>query len=97
MKMAQETETDMTWVGKSYPPSKVLGPFLENSPSGPLGLCSLLFFAVGLYCNQANDFTLQTLDGGLPNVDPKLIVGANLLPVSWGLHVASWIQKQNGK
>jgi hypothetical protein len=25
------------------------------------------------------------------------VAGALLVPYSWGLHVASWIQKQNGK
>ena len=32
-----------------------------------------------------------------PQVNGFYVAGSLLVPYSWGLHVASWIQKQNGK
>jgi len=77
------------WDGAA-PPSSVLGPLLSKQGSGTLGLASLLFFAIGTYSCVTND-------AQLPIVDPKLVLGANLTPISWGLHVAAWVQKKNGK
>ena len=31
------------------------------------------------------------------SVNPAYIVGSLLVPISWGAHVAAWIQKENGK
>jgi len=81
---------DTYWEGL-YPPSSVLGPILSKAPSGLLGVVSGLFLGIGLYSAQANDLS------SLPVVHWEYVVGANLLPISWGLHVASWIQKENGK
>ena len=75
----------------AYPTSAVLGPVLSKAPSGLLGLVSGVFLVIGLYCAEQND--LYTL----PVVKPLNVLGTNLLPISWGLHVASWIQKKNGK
>ena len=30
------------------------------------------------------------------NMNPFYIAGSICVPVSWGLHVAAWIQKKNG-
>mmetsp|Transcript_3361 Transcript_3361/g.7782 ORF Transcript_3361/g.7782 Transcript_3361/m.7782 type:complete len:121 (-) Transcript_3361:242-604(-) len=77
------------WDGAA-PPSQVLGPFLSKQSSSTLGLASLIFLAAGLYSCHTNNVNL-------PVVTPGLVLGANLTPISWGLHVASWVQKQNGK
>eukprot|EP00616_Rhizochromulina_sp_CCMP1243_P019641 CAMPEP_0118970472 /NCGR_PEP_ID=MMETSP1173-20130426/7366_1 /TAXON_ID=1034831 /ORGANISM="Rhizochromulina marina cf, Strain CCMP1243" /LENGTH=127 /DNA_ID=CAMNT_0006919843 /DNA_START=57 /DNA_END=440 /DNA_ORIENTATION=+ len=86
VRMAEDTY----WEGKA-PPSTVLGPVLSKTNSGLLGLTSLAFLAVGSYCAVQNNLF------SLPDVNPLFVLGANLLPISWGLHVASWIQKENGK
>lgn len=77
------------WETKA-PPSSVLGPFLSKQTSGTLAAMSLLALTVGSFCVVAND-------AGLPNVNPAFVLGSELTPISWGLHVASWIQKENGK
>jgi len=78
------------WEG-SAPPSSVLGPLLSKQGSGTLGMASLLFFAIGTYSCVTND-------AQLPVVDPKLVLGGMAFtPISWGLHVAAWVQKSNGK
>ena len=38
---------------------------------------------------------LNILSGS--TVNGWYVAGSLLVPYSWGLHVASWIQKQNGK
>eukprot|EP00612_Vaucheria_litorea_P005755 CAMPEP_0171462960 /NCGR_PEP_ID=MMETSP0945-20130129/6800_1 /TAXON_ID=109269 /ORGANISM="Vaucheria litorea, Strain CCMP2940" /LENGTH=113 /DNA_ID=CAMNT_0011989613 /DNA_START=82 /DNA_END=423 /DNA_ORIENTATION=+ len=81
------------WEGKA-PPSKVLGPVLENIPSPALGVVSMIAFGIGTYCvHESNILHTMTVD----TIYPKYIVGSLLTPISWGLHVASWINKQNGK
>mmetsp|Transcript_41822 Transcript_41822/g.82264 ORF Transcript_41822/g.82264 Transcript_41822/m.82264 type:complete len:116 (-) Transcript_41822:250-597(-) len=87
LKMAE----DSTYWEGGAPPSKVLGPFLSKQSSSTLGVASLLFLAIGCYSCVTNDIF------NLPVVKPELVLGANLTPIAWGLHVASWIQKQNGK
>jgi hypothetical protein len=75
------------WEG--HPPSEVLGPILSKTPSSLLGIASLGALAAGTFCvhesNILNSLTLET-------VNPVYIVGFSLPPISWGLHVASWIQ-----
>ncbi|CAM9544954.1 unnamed protein product [Ascophyllum nodosum] len=84
---------DTYWEGKA-PPSQVLGPALERAPSGALGIVSLVAFAVGTYCiHETNILHTVTPD----TIQPLYVAGSVLVPISWGLHVASWIQKQNGK
>mmetsp|Transcript_48883 Transcript_48883/g.104352 ORF Transcript_48883/g.104352 Transcript_48883/m.104352 type:complete len:131 (-) Transcript_48883:401-793(-) len=89
-----ELETqDMWWGDKDYPPSAVLG-IGKEVPSVVLGLASGLSLAIGCYC-VAQSNLLNILSGS--TVNGFYVFGALLVPYSWGLHVASWIQKQNGK
>lgn len=89
-----ELETqDMWWGDKDYPPSAVLG-IGKDVPSVVLGIASGLSLAIGCYC-VAQSNLLNILSGS--TVNGFYVFGALLVPYSWGLHVASWIQKQNGK
>jgi hypothetical protein len=89
---------DMTWEGKEYPPSKVLGPIMSKMPSGLLGLLSLAFLgACGYSIGQS--FVLQQEPGALADgswVKWYYILGSFGGPLAWGTHVASWIQRKNG-
>jgi len=80
------------WEGTA-PPSSVLG-IGEKIPSAVFGPLSLVAFAAGTYSahesNILNQITPET-------INPLLIAGTFLVPISWGLHVAAWIQKKNGK
>jgi hypothetical protein len=84
--------------GPSYwedgiPPSSVLGVGAKV-PSSLFGVGSLLALGAGLYCiGESNVFHQLSYS----NVNPYYIVGAQLVPISWGMHVAAWIQKQNKK
>ena len=89
-----EIEAQDTWWGdKEYPPSIVLG-IGKDVPSVVFGLSSGIAFAVGVYC-VAQSNLLNILSGS--TVNGWYVAGSLLVPYSWGLHVASWIQKQNGK
>jgi len=90
--LAIEAE-DMWWGDKDYPPSKVLG-IGRNVGSKFYGITSGLAFGIGIYCIAQSNL-LNTLSGS--TVNGWYVAGALLVPYSWGLHVASWIQKQNGK
>lgn len=90
--MELQTE-DMWWGDQDYPPSKVLG-IGKNVPSGLLGVSSGIALTLGLYCIAQSNL-LNILSGS--TVNGFYVAGALLVPYSWGLHVASWIQKQNGK
>lgn len=80
------------WEGKA-PPSSVLGVG-EKIPSSIFGPLSLVALGVGSYCvHESNIFHQLTVD----TIYPKYIIGSLLVPISWGMHVAAWIQKQNGK
>lgn len=84
---------DTYWEGKA-PPSEVLGPALAKVPSVGLGVVSGVAFAAGVFCiHETNILHTVTPD----TIQPLYVAGALLVPISWGLHVASWIQKQNGK
>mmetsp|Transcript_24217 Transcript_24217/g.72660 ORF Transcript_24217/g.72660 Transcript_24217/m.72660 type:complete len:126 (+) Transcript_24217:75-452(+) len=87
---AQLTMEDTYWEGEA-PPSYVLGN-LAGAPSALLGPVSGIFLMVGLYCVSASQLgaplTAETLN-------PFYIAGSLCVPVSWGLHVAAWIQKKN--
>lgn len=80
------------WEGKA-PPSKVLGVG-EKIPSAVFGPLSLLAFAAGTYCIHESNI-LHTIT--VNTINPVYIAGSTLVPISWGMHVAAWIQKQNGK
>merc|ERR1719171_3030600 len=87
-----ETE-DMWWGDKEYPPSAVLG-IGRDVPSLVFGISSGLALLIGCYC-VAQSNLLNILSGS--TVNGFLVAGSLLVPYSWGLHVASWIQKKNGK
>ena len=81
---------DTYWEGEA-PPSYVLGN-LANAPSGLLGPMSGVFLLVGLYCVSASQLGAPLTAA---TVNPFYIAGSLCVPVSWGLHVAAWIQKKN--
>ena len=84
----------MWWGDKDYPPSKVLG-IGKDVPSLVFGLTSGIAFFTGAYCIAQSNL-LNILSGS--NINGWRTAGAMVLPIySWGLHVAAWIQKQNGK
>ena len=89
---------DTYWEGE-YPPSKVLGPIMSKMPSGVLGVLSLCFLslcAVSVY----ESGLLVREPGALENgswVHWDLVLGSFGGPLAWGTHVASWIQRKNGK
>ena len=78
---------------EDYPPSEVIGTFKGASSSG-LGVASLLALGLGAFCLSQNNIASPV---SLSDVNPFYIVGTGGLPIAWGLHVASWIQKKNGK
>ena len=79
------------WEGE-YPPSSVLG-IGAKIPSAILGPFSLVAFAVGTYCiHESNILNQITPD----TIYAPYIAGSVLVPISWGAHVAAWIQKKNG-
>ena len=81
------------WGDKEYPDSVVLG-IGKNVPSKFYGVTSGLALGIGLYCIAQSNL-LNILSGS--SVNGFYVFGSLLVPYSWGLHVASWIQKQNGK
>lgn len=89
---------DMSWEGEEYPPSKVLGPIMSKMPSGLLGGLSLLC-AIACVASLAGSGALQQEAGAMSSgtwVKWYFILGSFGGPFAWGLHVASWIQRQNG-
>lgn len=83
-------ETD--WTG-SAPPSSVLGIGAGTASSAFIG-GSVIAFAIGIYCVYSSNL-VQPLSPG--NMNALYIIGSLGLPISWGLHVAGWIQKKNNK
>lgn len=89
-----EYEPQDTWWGdKDAPPSIVLGVG-KDVPSQFYAITSGLALALGLYC-VAESNLFNVLSGS--TVNGAYVVGSLLVPYSWGLHVASWIQRMNGK
>lgn len=80
------------WEGKA-PPSSVLG-IGAGIPSAVYGPLSLVALAVGTYCVHESNIFHQLSD---TNFNAGYILGAQLVPISWGMHVAAYIQKQNKK
>eukprot|EP01041_Mallomonas_annulata_P005031 gene5031-10076_t len=79
------------WEGK--PPSSVLGVG-KSIPSAVFGPLSIVAFILGTYCiHESNIFNQVTVT----TINPAYILGSTLVPISWGMHVAAWIQKENGK
>jgi len=90
----EPTPQDLWWGDKEYPPSEVLG-IGKDVPSLVFGISSGIALAIGLTC-VAESNLLNILSGS--NINGWRTAGAMVLPIySWGLHVACWIQKQNGK
>ena len=89
-----ELEVQDTWWGdKDYPDSIVLG-IGKNVPSAVYGPLSGVALFIGLYC-VAQSNLLNILSGS--TINAWYVLGSLMVPYSWGLHVACWIQKQNGK
>ena len=89
-----EYEPQDTWWGdKDAPPSIVLGVG-KDVPSQFYAVTSGLALALGLYC-VAESNLFNVLSGS--TVNGAFVAGSLLVPYSWGLHVASWIQRMNGK
>ena len=80
------------WEG-SHPPSAVLG-IGKNIPSVVLAPLSIIALVVGTYCIHQSNILNQI---SVYNIQPQYVAGSLLVPISWGMHVAAWIQKQNGK
>jgi hypothetical protein len=83
----------MTTPGPSYwegkPPSSVLGVG-EKIPSAVFGPLSLVALLAGTYSvHESNIFHQLTVS----TLNPLYIIGSLLVPISWGMHVAAWIQK----
>merc|ERR1719476_781090 len=86
---AMELEVQDTWWGdKDYPDSIVLG-IGKDVPSNVYGITSGLALGIGAYC-VAQSNLLNILSGS--TVNGFYVFGALLVPYSWGLHVACWIQ-----
>lgn len=89
---------DTYWEGE-YPPSSVLGPVMSKMPSGALGMISLVFLTACAYsCAQSG--VLQQEAGAVASgawVKWYYVLGGMCGPLSWGTHVACWIQRKNGK
>lgn len=83
-------ETD--WTGPA-PPSSVLGIGANTASTAFIG-GSVIAFAIGAYCVYSSNL-VQPLSPG--NMNALYIIGSLGLPISWGLHVAGWIQKKNNK
>ena len=93
MNMAEDTY----WEGE-YPPSKVLGPIMSKMPSGVLGVLSLLFLGACAYSCFETSLLLQepgAVETGSWVKWYYVLMGFGG-PLSWGTHVASWIQRKNG-
>jgi hypothetical protein len=84
---------DTWWGDRDYPSSEVLGIGKDVS-STVFGYSSALCLVVGCWC-VAQSNLLNVLSGS--TVNPFLVAGSLLVPYSWGLHVAAWIQRQNLK
>ena len=89
----EPTPQDLWWGDKEYPPSEVLG-IGKDVPSLVFGISSGIALFIGMWC-VAESNLLNILSGS--TVNGWYVAGSLLVPYSWGLHVASWIQKQNGK
>jgi len=79
----------MSTYWEDKPSSAVLGVG-EKIPSAVFGPLSLIALGVGTYSvHESNIFNQLSAT----NLDPLYIIGSLLVPISWGLHVAAWIQK----
>lgn len=89
---------DSYWEGE-YPPSSVLGPVMSKMPSGALGMISLVFLAACAYSIAETGVLVREV-GAVESgswVKWYYVLGSFCGPLSWGTHVACWIQRKNGK
>eukprot|EP00172_Hildenbrandia_rubra_P001310 Plantae.Rhodophyta-Hildenbrandia_rubra.ctg18554.p1 GENE.Plantae.Rhodophyta-Hildenbrandia_rubra.ctg18554~~Plantae.Rhodophyta-Hildenbrandia_rubra.ctg18554.p1 ORF type:complete len:139 (+),score=3.61 Plantae.Rhodophyta-Hildenbrandia_rubra.ctg18554:146-562(+) len=88
VKMAAWDSPDAT-----APNSEVLG-IGSNIPSTLYLILSVAFFGLGCWAvYQQNINGLFTAE----SIKPQYILGSLALPISWGLHVAGFIQRENKK
>ena len=88
---------DMYWEGDA-PPSKVLGPIMSKMSSATLGVLSLALLFACVY-SVAQSSVLVQEPGNVESgawVKWYYILGSFCGPISWGTHVACWIQRKNG-
>lgn len=79
----------MSTYWEDKPSSAVLG-IGEKIPSVVFGPLSLLALAAGTYSvHESNIFNQLSAT----SLNPLYVIGSLLVPISWGLHVAAWIQK----
>jgi hypothetical protein len=88
---------DTYWDGE-YPPSKVLGPVMSKMPSGVLGVLSLALLVLCVVSVEASAQLAKGPDAVATGswVHWDLILSGLAGPLSWGTHVACWIQRKNG-
>jgi hypothetical protein len=92
LKMGSGNPGPTYWESEA-PPSSVLGVG-EKIPSALFGPLSLVALVAGTFCVHESNIFHQLSQ---TTVNPEYIVGSLLVPISWGMHVAAWIQKKNGK
>jgi hypothetical protein len=88
---------DTYWEAE-YPPSKVLGPIMSKMPSSVLGVLSLALLslcAVSLFSSAELAKGPDAVATGTW-VHWDLVLSGLAGPLSWGTHVACWIQRKNG-
>lgn len=78
---------------RDVPDSDVLG-LGKNVPSSLYALASAPAFLLGCWGVYQSNFAQQLAPD---TVNPQFILASLLVPISWGLHVAAYIQKENGK
>eukprot|EP00285_Hemiselmis_virescens_P010262 CAMPEP_0173378528 /NCGR_PEP_ID=MMETSP1356-20130122/1676_1 /TAXON_ID=77927 ORGANISM="Hemiselmis virescens, Strain PCC157" /NCGR_SAMPLE_ID=MMETSP1356 /ASSEMBLY_ACC=CAM_ASM_000847 /LENGTH=132 /DNA_ID=CAMNT_0014331617 /DNA_START=26 /DNA_END=424 /DNA_ORIENTATION=- len=83
-----EGQKETYWETKA-PASEVLG-IGKDVTSEQFLLASVLAVLIGA-------FSLSQAVPLKPDPNPLFIAGSFMLPYSWALHVAAWIQKNNGK
>ena len=69
-------------------------PSLSQIPSSVFGPLSALALVAGTYCIHESNIFHQLSS---TTINPAYVLGSLLVPISWGAHVAAWIQKENGK
>lgn len=110
--MAANNPGPSYWEGAAPPSSVLgVGAKVPSAAFGPLSLVGTCHYrphtyhtphtltivpaalAVGSYCIHESNIFHQLSETTLY---PQYVVGSLLVPISWGMHVAAWIQKKNG-
>ena len=90
---ASRRATVVSMAKEGYPSSDVLG-LGKDIPSALYILLSIGAFGIGVAAVTKSNL-LQPLTA--ETVNPQFVAGSLMLPISWGLHVAAFIQKVNSK